>query len=135
MSKKFLFVGASFLAPNCRLTESNRLLRTSIDQHLGTPIIRSQHIAAPRSGFIGKAGTSGAINQPSFNILRTASRIMNYILFLDRQLPNLHTVAVTRKFTLLFIYLDRSLTTSHILKLMPNIRYKVARSISGSLTS
>ena len=39
-----------------------------------------QHIAAPRSGFVDKAGTSGAINQPSFNILRTASRIMNYNL-------------------------------------------------------
>ena len=38
------------------------------------------------------------------------------------------------KFTSLFIYLDRSLTASHILKLMPNICYKVARFISGSLT-
>ena len=106
MSKKFLFVGASFLAPNCRLTESNRLLRTSIDQHLGTPIIRSQHIAAPRSGFVGKAGTSGAINQPSFNILRTASRIMNYILFLVGQMSNPHTIAVTRKIYFAF-YLFR----------------------------
>ena len=88
------------------------------------PTMLHQHIAAPRSGFVGKAGTSGALNQPSFNVLRTASRTMNYILFLGVGVKH-------RKFTLLFIYLDRSLTTSHILKASVLLRISL---ISGSLT-
>ena len=39
-------------------------------------------IAAPRSGFFVKAGTSGALNQPSSIILRTASQIIDLFYYI-----------------------------------------------------